>query len=94
MSGKVTSGERRRRQIAHLVARDGAWCHWCFAVFLDPQAEATRDHLIPRSRGGGNHIGNLVLACSDCNQARGAPEFDAALVELFVARGWAARDPA
>ena len=26
-----------------------------------------RDHVVPRSRGGSDHPGNLVLACSPCN---------------------------
>jgi len=29
------------------------------------------DHQLPRSRGGSNRVSNLVLACHDCNLAKG-----------------------
>ena len=29
------------------------------------------EHIVPRSRGGSNGVGNLTLACHDCNQAKG-----------------------
>lgn len=28
------------------------------------------EHIIPRSRGGSNRVGNLCLACHDCNEAK------------------------
>lgn len=31
---------------------------------------ATRDHVIPLSRGGSNGIANIVLACSTCNSRK------------------------
>lgn len=31
----------------------------------------TIDHLLPRSKGGGNRLENLVLACSKCNSEKG-----------------------
>jgi len=30
------------------------------------------DHVIPRSRGGGDDMNNLVTACKDCNRGKGA----------------------
>jgi 5-methylcytosine-specific restriction endonuclease McrA len=30
------------------------------------------DHVIPRSRGGGDDMDNLVTACKDCNRGKGA----------------------
>lgn len=33
--------------------------------------QATLDHVLPRTRGGSNHHGNLVTSCSECNEARG-----------------------
>jgi 5-methylcytosine-specific restriction endonuclease McrA len=31
----------------------------------------TRDHKDPLSRGGANHLRNLVWCCHDCNQSKG-----------------------
>lgn len=36
--------------------------------------EGTVDHFIPRSKGGGNSRGNRVLACSTCNEGKGATD--------------------
>lgn len=44
-----------------------AECHYCGL----PGAN-TRDHIIPRSRGGPSDTWNLVPACERCNHAKGA----------------------
>jgi hypothetical protein len=36
------------------------------------RALACLDHVTPRCLGGGNHHGNLVTACEECNKRRGA----------------------
>lgn len=33
--------------------------------------ELSRDHVVPRSRGGPDHAGNIVMACRLCNSAKG-----------------------
>lgn len=75
--------EAKARKISRLVDRDGTQCFWCNeellfeARFHDPDNPrcATFDHLIPISRGGGNEDANLVLACRECNGARGNTSF-------------------
>lgn len=70
-------------QLADLAARDGWWC-WLCGGEIDPTAPAnsagsgTVDHLVPRSRGGGNEPSNLRLAHRRCNVRRGShlPELD------------------
>lgn len=42
-------------------------CFWC----RQPYKKKTKDHLIPRALGGGQHCDNLVMACSGCNAHRG-----------------------
>jgi 5-methylcytosine-specific restriction endonuclease McrA len=33
--------------------------------------DVTRDHVVPRSRGGKNVVANRAWACAGCNQAKG-----------------------
>jgi 5-methylcytosine-specific restriction endonuclease McrA len=48
-----------------VLARDGHRCAYCGG-----QA-TTIDHVLPRSRGGGNSWTNTVAACSGCNGRKG-----------------------
>jgi 5-methylcytosine-specific restriction endonuclease McrA len=61
------------RQIFNLY---GGICQYC----LKPVkfSLATKDHVVPRSRGGINQDSNIVLACKRCNNKKGAkfPFFD------------------
>lgn len=54
-----------------LYLRDGLACVWCGASVEDG-AQLTLDHLIPRSKGGGDNApSNLVTCCHLCNSRRG-----------------------
>ena len=52
----------------------GGHCFHCGSLTLLTRVrcdrQATRDHLIPRSKGGGDGA-NLVLSCYRCNQDKG-----------------------
>lgn len=58
--------------------RDGWVCVYCHAVLSETPDEtrgalkATLDHVVARSRGGGEELNNLVLACRSCNSRKGA----------------------
>ena len=54
-----------RRNILH---RDGHSCQYCGYMGDD----LTLDHVIPRSRGGGDTWENLVTACVRCNVQKGS----------------------
>lgn len=54
----------------YLFRRDKNICLYCGQHF--PSSKLTRDHVIPRSRGGRNVWTNVVTACSRCNHAKGA----------------------
>jgi 5-methylcytosine-specific restriction endonuclease McrA len=49
-----------------LLKRDGEKCFFC-ARPLDIES-ATIEHLLNISNGGNNHVNNLAVACSPCNQ--------------------------
>lgn len=51
-----------RRNIYH---RDANVCQYCGRKF--PTSELSLDHVMPRSRGGGDTWENLVCACTGCN---------------------------
>jgi 5-methylcytosine-specific restriction endonuclease McrA len=52
-----------------LFARDGYRCQYCNKDFT--KSELTRDHIIPKSRGGKDTWENLVACCFPCNNKKG-----------------------
>lgn len=66
-------------------ARDATRCHWCRFPFTEA-VPRTKEHLIPRSQGGGKGA-NIVGACGPCNHARGtipAAEWKAAVRQVMA----------
>ncbi len=68
------------RFMPQLFERDGRFCHYCG---IDEENLANLrakygfkhrfnvDHLVPRVRGGGDNLENLVVSCADCNNRKG-----------------------
>lgn len=56
-----------RESILKLIAaRDGSFnCAYCGRELS--LAEATIEHIVPRSRGGRNNLYNMAIACKECN---------------------------
>ena len=56
----------------HLFLRDGYRCVYCGRSRreLGGRERLTRDHLVPRSKGGANGWLNVVTACSSCNHQK------------------------
>jgi 5-methylcytosine-specific restriction endonuclease McrA len=53
----------------NLWALQKGLCFYCrVAIEFD---DATLDHFVPRCLGGGSGTRNLVVACCDCNRAKG-----------------------
>jgi 5-methylcytosine-specific restriction endonuclease McrA len=52
-----------------VLARDQYTCQYCGTP--PGRAQLTMDHVIPRSRGGGNCWENVVTACGPCNRRKG-----------------------
>ena len=47
-----------------------AYCGGRMSWLRPGPCQVTREHVVPRSRGGGDEIENLVAACKACNEAR------------------------
>lgn len=56
---------RAERHRAALLQRDGSDCWFCGRDLGD---DITIEHLVPRSKGGVNHLDNYALAHAKCNQ--------------------------
>lgn len=57
-------------RLAALLARDGETCVWCSRTF-GRRVRATREHVVPRVKGGPSWPENEVVACARCNRERG-----------------------
>jgi 5-methylcytosine-specific restriction protein A len=77
---------QKRRKIA-LSSPDGAICvfHWEELGQVVPAT--TRDHIVPKAKGGSDDDSNLQSACATCNSAKGDRD-DAEFRAWLRARGF------
>ena len=76
---------KRERQKASVLKKSQWWldlknrgvCHYCGRK----TKELTMDHVIPIARGGTSTKGNIVPACSKCNQSK---KLSTPIDELFA----------
>lgn len=61
----------------YLLEKWGRCCAYCGKA--DTQLEV--EHIYPKSKGGGNRVSNLTLACTKCNQKKGSKP-----IEQFLKR--------
>ena len=66
--GKIKEQNVPRINNASLFARDGFMCLYCGLSFR--RIDLSRDHILPRSRGGADTWENCVTACRRCNHAK------------------------
>jgi 5-methylcytosine-specific restriction endonuclease McrA len=62
--------------------------HRCIYCKRGCKANGTLDHVIPRSKGGGETASNIVTACEQCNQEKGSkmlPPFELGRILRIVA---------
>jgi len=69
IKGQGSKWIRKDKRLA-IYLRDGLACAYCGAA-AEQGRPLTLDHLLPCSKGGGNHEGNLVTCCGTCNSRRG-----------------------
>ena len=65
-----------------LFERDNWQCLYCGKFFDSTQL--TRDHIVPRSRGGRDTWENVVAACRRCNQHKGNRSLNEVNMELLA----------
>lgn len=65
-----------------LFARDGYLCMYCGNKFHE--RELTRDHIVPKSKGGNDVWENVVSACRRCNQHKGDSSLELLNMELLA----------
>ena len=74
--------DRVTLQVEDLIERDGATCVWCGRELW--RRDLTREHVVPRSRGGHMTEENALVACRPCNRRRGSRPVDAYVRELLA----------
>ena len=76
------------RNKKHLYGEQGGYCNGCETHFQLRYFEV--DHIIPKAKGGTDHISNLQLLCSPCNKLKGTRSHEELLV-LLTDKGWIKR---
>jgi 5-methylcytosine-specific restriction endonuclease McrA len=76
----------RAARMAAARERDGDTCVWCATAF-DGRTRPTREHVIPRVKGGPSWLENEVAACRRCNGERGHRAL-AEWLDECERRGW------
>lgn len=58
-------------RLERLLELGGRRCAWCGFDLAKPSARPTRDHVVPKIKGGPTRLENEVAACGSCNRLRG-----------------------
>lgn len=58
-------------RLEHLLEIGGNRCAWCGYDLSKPNARPTRDHVVPKIKGGPTRLENEVASCGSCNRQRG-----------------------
>jgi len=76
-----------KRDRFSVLSRGGFRCAYCGISAREAKIEI--DHVVPVSKGGGNELSNLVVACRDCNAGKAADEpLDFQEKARWMIHGW------
>ena len=78
-----------RKRAHELFGKQEGRCNGCQVDFPFRMFEV--DHIVPRSRGGTDHLDNLQMLCSHCNRIKGDRE-QAYLITRLIEQGTLKRD--
>ena len=83
-AGRVVNADRSIPPLTNsgLFARDRNLCLYCGQTFAD--SGLTRDHVVPKSRGGMDRWDNVVAACKRCNHHKGSRLLQDCDIELLA----------
>ena len=73
----INSRSRKARMLKRLLRVRGKFCSYCSQPMsrdngFNSSRAPSRDHIIPRCRGGKDVLENITLACRGCNEKKGA----------------------
>lgn len=74
-------------RLDHLIELGGGTCAWCGFDLSRAQARPTRDHIVPKVKGGPTRLENEVAACGSCNRLRGHQSPSAFITASRMDRG-------
>lgn len=66
-------------KIFRVYEKTGGKCFYCGG-----DNEICIDHVTPKSKGGSNHVDNLVAACRSCNGSKGAKNLEEYRMHMMV----------
>ncbi|MCB0879417.1 MAG: HNH endonuclease [Thermoleophilia bacterium] len=69
--GRDTRQMAPQQRLEHLLELGGHACAWCGYDLTRSNARPTRDHVVPKIKGGPTRLENEVAACGSCNSRRG-----------------------
>lgn len=69
MANSTANRVKKKIIFDQIKCRGYAPCSYCGKKLTF--AQATLDHVVPQSLGGGSGLTNLVLACEKCNKRKG-----------------------
>jgi 5-methylcytosine-specific restriction endonuclease McrA len=58
-------------RLEELLERGEHRCAWCGYDLTRTNARPTRDHVVPKIKGGPTRLENEVASCASCNRTRG-----------------------
>ena len=76
MSQNKNRNSHQKRELKRTLFGSRLTMRCCFCGCRLSFDEATLEHIVPLSKGGGWKPANLTISCSECNENRGPADFE------------------